>query len=152
MRTHKGLVVAFAVGALCVAYGGWLLLTSRRLADVPAVLWWLAGVLVAHDGIVAPLTIVAGLAVGRYVPGRVRPPVQAGLFVSAALVVASSSLVLGLGSDPLNPSALPLPYGRNLALLLALVWAAVLVAIVVRTVRSRRRSGPAERGTDVSRR
>ncbi|MQA77331.1 MAG: hypothetical protein GEV10_02430 [Streptosporangiales bacterium] len=139
MTERKGLVVAFAVGTLCVAYGGWLLLTSRRLADVPAALWWLAGVLVAHDGIVAPLTIIAGLLVVRFIPALVRPPVQAGLFVSVVLVVASSALVLGLGRDPLNPSLLPLPYGRNLALLLGLVWAAVLAAIVVRSARSRRR-------------
>lgn len=139
MTRHKGLVAAFCVGSLCVAYGGWLLLTSRRLTDVPAVLWWLAGVLVAHDGIVAPLTIVGGLLVVRFVPAGLRSPVQAGLFLSAVLVVTSAALVLGLGRDPLNPSALPLPYGRNLALLLGLVWVAVLGAIVVRIVRTRRR-------------
>lgn len=151
----RALVAAYGCGGACAAYGGWLLVSTRRLVDVPAALEWLAGVVVAHDALVAPVALLVGVLVARAVPGVARAPVQAGLVVSAAVTAAAAALVLGLGRDPLNPSQLPLPYGRNLLLVLAAVWLVVLLWVVSRLFRGfvgRPQNGGAEVGRDRPRR
>ena len=66
-----------------------------------------------------------------------RTAVRAAALVSAAVTLVALPLVLGYGRDPGNPSALPLPYGRGLAVLLGLIWVTALAAIVVRRIRKR---------------
>lgn len=118
---------AYAVALACAGYGVWAIVSTQRLASLPRTAGWLAGVLVLHDGLLAPALVVAGLVVARVLPGRVRPLVTAGLVVSALVVAAALPLVLGLGARNGDPSRLPLPYGRDLALLLAVVWLGVAV-------------------------
>ncbi|MQA06601.1 MAG: hypothetical protein GEV07_29155 [Streptosporangiales bacterium] len=128
------LAIAYAAGTALAGYGVWLMLTTRTSRKLFDVFLWLAGALVVHDGIIAPLAVVVGLVVARFVPAMVRAPVQAGLFASGAVTVAAASLVLGLGRKPDNPSLLPLPYGRNLLLVLALIWATVAVLAGVKRI------------------
>lgn len=132
-------ILAYVVGVLLTAYGCWLLVSTRPLPDLLSVFWWLAGGLVAHDGVLAPLTVLAGLGISRVVPARVRAPIQAGLFATAAVSLAALALVLGFGRRPDNPSLLPLPYGRNLLLLLTVIWAAVALLCLVPLLFRRRR-------------
>lgn len=120
-------------GLLLIAIGG------RLLADLPdpfGVLVWLGGALVLHDGIIAPLVLAAGLAVAA-VPAR--GLVRGALLTAGVLVLVTLPLLLRPGTPP-NPSALPLPYGRNLLLVLAAVLvAAGAMAVVGRWRRSRPR-------------
>lgn len=120
-------------GLLLIAIGG------RLLADLPDpldVLVWLGGALVLHDGLIAPLVLAAGFAVAA-VPAR--GPVRGALLTAGVLVLVTLPLLLRPGTPP-NPSALPLPYGRNLAVVLAAVAvAAGAVAVVGRWRRSRPR-------------
>ena len=78
---------------------------------VGGVLIFLVAVLVVHDGIWLPLVLLAGRRIGR-------PPARVAAIVATALTVTALPLALGLGRTADNPSALPLNYGRNLALLL----------------------------------
>lgn len=137
-QNRVALTIAYAAGTALAGYGGWLMLTTRTSRKLLDVFWWLAGALVVHDGVLAPLAVVVGLLVARAVPAGVRAPVQAGLFASAAVTIAAASLVLGLGRKPDNPSLLPLPYGRNLLLLLALIWVTVAALAVIGRFRRRR--------------
>ncbi|MFE9560612.1 hypothetical protein ACFYM0_05835 [Streptomyces sp. NPDC006487] len=118
-------------GLLLIAIGG------RLLADLPDpldVLVWMGGAVVLHDGIIAPLVLVAGLAVAA-VPAR--GLVRGALLTAGVLVLVTLPLLLRPGT-PANPSALPLPYGRNLLLVLAAVAvAAGATAAVGRWRRSR---------------
>lgn len=129
--------VTYLVGGALVAYGCWLLLSTRALEGLVPVVRWGVGGLVAHDAVAVPLALLVGVVVSRFLPGVLRAPVQAGLFVSAAVTLAAVPFVLGYGRKPDNPSLLPLPYGRNLLLLLAVVWAVVAVAALVRILRRR---------------
>ncbi|MCX5301346.1 hypothetical protein OG898_33615 [Streptomyces sp. NBC_00193] len=127
-------------GLLLIAIGG------RLLADLPDpldVLVWMGGALVLHDGIIAPLVLAAGLAVAA-VPAR--GLVRGALLTAGALVLVTLPLLLRPGTPP-NPSALPLPYGRNLLLVLAAVAvAAGVMAVAGRWRRPRSRtSGAAAR-------
>ena len=128
--------VLVAAGLLVIGYA---VLAGATDPDVnpPGVLTFLLGVLVAHDAVFLPLVLAVGALVGRYVPAGDRAAVRASAVVSVAVTLVALPLVLGLGRDPGNPSALPLPYGRGLAVLLGLIWATALAAIAVRRIRKR---------------
>lgn len=85
-----------------------------------------------HDLLVAPLAILIGVRVARSVRGRARGPVQAALVVSAIVALFSWPLVRAYGLAANNPTSLPHNYGRNLLLVLALVWAVAAVAVVLK--------------------
>ncbi|MFB7591079.1 hypothetical protein [Streptomyces sp. NPDC056169] len=131
MRTTD--VVRYAAGAVGVALigvGAWLVAAEP---DPAGVLVWLAGALVLHDGILAPLVLAAGLLlVGRPDRGVLR----GALIVAGSLVLITLPLLMRPG-DPPNPSALPLPYARNLAIVLAAVAAATAAGMLLRRWRAR---------------
>ena len=91
-----------------------------------------------HDVIVAPLVILAGVAVARAVPGRARAVVQAALVVTGMLALFSYPLVRAYGLAANNPTSLPHNYTANLLVVLGVVWA---VAAVLVLLRLRSRSG-----------
>ncbi len=127
-----------AAGTLVIGYaiGGALLDPD---VDVLGVAVFLAAVLVLHDAVLLPLVIGAGAAARRLGTG----PRLAGV-VSLAVLVVGLPLALGFGRSPDNPSVLPLPYGRNLLVVLALIWLAVLVPRAVRRIRKGSESSSAE--------
>jgi hypothetical protein len=132
-----------AGGALVMVYA-----VAGALGDPDArpagTLLFLAGVLIAHDALLLPATIGVGVLIGRYVPAGVRAPVRAAAFVTVTLLVVATPLVLGLGRRLDDSSALPLPYGRGLATLLALVWSVAIGVAVRRLARGRRGSSGRE--------
>ncbi len=83
-----------------------------------------------HDLVVAPLVIVAGGAVARAVPRRARAAVQAALVISGVVALFAYPLVRGYGLAANNPSSLPHDYGRNLLIVLGVVWAAAAMAVM----------------------
>ncbi|MFB7935956.1 hypothetical protein [Streptomyces sp. NPDC056049] len=110
-------VLRYAVGGLgvgLIGLGAWLVTAEPAPG---AVLVWLAGALVVHDGVLAPLVLAVGLVIaGR--PGR--GLWRGALVIAGSVVLVTLPLLLRPGPPP-NPSALPLPYGRNLAIVLAAV-------------------------------
>ncbi|MEU3726624.1 hypothetical protein [Streptomyces sp. NPDC031705] len=117
-----------ALGLLLIGIGGRLV---AGLPDPLGVLVWLGGALVLHDGVIAPLVLGAGLLVAA---GPGRGVVRGALVTGGALVLVTLPALLRPGA-PVNPSALPLPYGRNLLLVLAGVG---LAAGATRLLRRRR--------------
>jgi len=124
--------VAYAVGCALILTGAVGLLSDA--ADDHPIGWalWFGGGIVAHDLVIAPLVVAAGWALRR-VPGAVR----AGILVSVLVVAGTLPVVLALGRKPDNPSILPLPYGRNLVLVLAAVWLATGALVLWRRRRDR---------------
>ena len=126
-----------AIGALVMTYAVIGALTD---ADVKiGALIFLIGVLVAHDGLLLPLTIGIGILVGRYAPRRHRALATAALVVSLAVTIVAFPLVLGRGRTADNPSLLPLHYGRGLLETYAIIWTTAAVAGAVQARRHRRR-------------
>lgn len=130
MRTAR--YVLGAAGLLLIAIGARLVAVLPDPADV---LVWLGGALVLHDGVLAPLALAAGLLVAA---GPARGVVRGALLTGGALVLVTLPLLLRPGSPP-NPSALPLPYGRNLLIVLAAVAAVAAVSAVSARFRRGRR-------------
>lgn len=90
-----------------------------------------------HDLVVAPLVILAGVAVARAVPGRGRAAVQGALVVTGVVALFSYPLVRAYGLAANNPTSLPHNYTANLLIVLGAVWAVAALAVLVR-LRSRR--------------
>jgi hypothetical protein len=92
---------------------------------------FLLGGALAHDLVLAPAVLLAGVVVARAVPGRWRAPVQAGLIVSGTVALFAFPLVRGYGRIHRNPTSLPHDYGANLVVVLAVVAAGAAVAALV---------------------
>lgn len=139
---RRGLI---ALGALVMTYA-----MAGALADgdvKSGVLLFLIGVLVAHDGILLPVTIGVGVAIGRFVPLRLRAAVRAASLACLAVTIVAFPLVLGRGRAVDNPSLLPLDYGRGLLETYVIIWVgAAVAAVVVRVRRDRRARRPGSRG------
>ena len=128
MKTVRRMLIA--CGALVMAYA-----ISGALGDTDVTfgaLVFLVAVLLVHDGLFLPLTIGAGVLIGRIVPARLHRLVRAAAVISLAVTVVAVPLVLGRGRVPDNPSILPLHYGRGLLIIYGTVWATVGVVVAVR--------------------
>jgi hypothetical protein len=93
-----------------------------------------------HDLIVAPVVILLGVVLARTVPPAARAAVQAALAITGIVALFSYPLVRAYGLAAHNPTSLPHNYGRNLLLVLGLVWA-VAAAAAIRRLRATGRSG-----------
>lgn len=131
--------LALLVGAGLSVYGAYLLLAGARWPPLSSALTWFAGGVIVHDALLVPLTLLLGVVLLRVVPGPYRGPVQGALVLSALLTLALLPLLSGRGRTPANPSQQPLPYTRNLLLVLLAVWAVTAVLALLRA--RRRRAG-----------
>jgi hypothetical protein len=92
---------------------------------------FLIGGALAHDLVLAPLVLLAGVALARVVRGRPRAPVQAALFISGTLVLFSYPEVRGYAHRLNNPTSLPHDYAANLVLVVVAVVVATAVAALL---------------------
>ena len=125
-----------AAGVLTMAYAGYGIVTDPA-ADPAGVLLFLVAVLAGHDAVWMPGVLAAGVLLAHLVPVRHRPVVRAAVLSAAAVTVVALPLVLGFGRTADNPSALPLPYGRNLPLVLLAVAATAALSVSARIARDR---------------
>jgi hypothetical protein len=123
--------VLLGLGLAGIAYAVVGILTDDGTSPVHQGLF-LAGLIVVHDGILLPLVIGVGALTVRYLPVRVRPPVQLGLYASLVVCILALPFVIGAGRDPANPSILPLNYARGLWLVLGVIWVAAASWAVAR--------------------
>jgi hypothetical protein len=129
-----------AVGIAGVLFGLHGLVTGGVATHWPVpVVWLVAGVLV-HDLLVVPLVAAAGWVLARAVPAPARAVVRGGLLVAATLTLVALPVLSGEG-DATNASLTPLDYPRNYALALAAVLLVTVALAVLRSRRSRPRSG-----------
>jgi len=88
-------VTAVLLAGAAIGYGLYELVGASPRATRPvAALSWLAGVLVVHDGILAPLAVVAGWALTRLLLPRARRVVGALLLVAACLAIVAIPVLL----------------------------------------------------------
>ncbi|MFI6940763.1 hypothetical protein ACIBI4_15930 [Streptomyces sp. NPDC050418] len=126
-----------ALGVAAMALGAWLLLGVRDPLDVAV---WLAGAIVLHDGLVAPLVLGTGLLLGGL---RARGAVRGALIVAGSLTAVALPVILRPGT-PANSSVLPLDYGRNWLAAMAVIGLFAVGAAVLGWVRGRRRRSSGE--------
>ncbi|GAA4918165.1 hypothetical protein LX16_4554 [Stackebrandtia albiflava] len=129
--TSKARVLIGAVGVVSVIVG---VAGMWREVTLPAeLLPWLAGAVVAHDGVLVPLELLLGAVVWRasaVLPRRVRQVVMGGLMVAGMLTLLGVPLALRRNVYP-NPTVNHQDYAANLGwLLLATAVVTMLTAVV----------------------
>ena len=127
-----------AVGIVLVLVGCWRLV-GQSLPALADVALFLAGGVLAHDLLLAPLVVLAGVGVAR-LPVRARPPAVVGLVVLGSVTLMAAPVIGRSGARPDVPSLLDRPYGALWLGFAVLVLATSLVAALVR-----RRSGRTRR-------
>ncbi|AEH07867.1 hypothetical protein FsymDg_0295 [Candidatus Protofrankia datiscae] len=130
-------VLVVAAGLAAIGYGIHGLVDGRPATNPPNAAAWLIGGIALHDLLVVPATMAAGFVLGRLVPAPYRAVAQGASVVSAAVALASLPLWRGYGGSADNPSVNPLPYGRNLGIVLGLIWACAAVVIICRALHAR---------------
>ncbi len=134
-------IPAFIVGWLVIWYGATRALGNARDSHPFALVVHVVTFDLVHDLVLAPVVLLVGWALGRMVPPIARGPVRAAAAISAIVVVFAYPLWRRWGHRPTNSSTLPLPYARNIVLVLALVWLAA-AAVVVTRARHHRNAPP----------
>jgi hypothetical protein len=128
------------IGALGVAMGafGALRFLQLDLPDIVDAVLWLAGGVVVHDAIIAPLTVALTVLATRVVPAGARVRVTVALIVLATVTVTAIPVLGRFGARPDNPTILPRNYLLGWLVLAALVVACSLLwGPVTRLVRGR---------------
>jgi uncharacterized membrane protein len=126
MRAVRSLLLLTGVGF--GLWGIWLMrdFTPEQLISMGT---WLAGGVIVHDAVIAPVTVLLGVVAARLLPGRTRSVAAIAFLVWATLTVAFANVRSGQGGKPDNDTVRHRPYGLSwLILTIAVVIAAVSVA------------------------
>jgi hypothetical protein len=133
VKAMKTRLAAGALGLAGMGIGVRILLTDPYIRHPLDVVWWLAGAVLLHDGVLVPLTLAVGALL------RPRGALRAGLIAATCLTALAVPLLLA-PRPRANPTVLPLDYPRDW--LIALGGVAVLTAAGwAWTAASRRRRG-----------
>jgi hypothetical protein len=124
-----------AAGVVLVLVGVYLLL-ARGLTNLVATVVWLAGGVVAHDAVLAPLVVLLGVALLPRLPSWSRGPAVAGFVVLLTVTLTAVPVLGRFGAKPDDPWLLPRSYGALWLGLALLVVAVVLAAALLRRHRS----------------
>lgn len=128
-------LVIGAVGLGVIAWGGWLLF-GLGSAQWPSAGLWLAGGIVAHDALLAPLVVLLGVLLVRLAPAPAWAPLTVALIVWGSITLLAVPVLGSFGALSDNPTLLDRPYQMSWWILSAVVLAAVAVASVVRARRA----------------
>lgn len=139
-ETTRGRIfwAALVTGWAVMAYGIIGALSNTRDTRPSDLARWFFGAAIAHDGVLAPVVLLIGTALGRLLPGRLRPPVQGGLIVMGVVALFAFPLVRGYGVRPDNATVV----FRNYAPALLVVVAIISLVTAGLTVRAGRRQPP----------
>ncbi len=130
MRAFRGLLLLTGVG-----FGLWGLWLMRdfRSDQLTSTGVWLVGGVIAHDAILAPLTVLLGVVGARLLPNHARAMVAGAFIVWGTVTIAVANVLLGQGGKPDNDMILGRPY-----VLAWLVFTALLVLAASAAIRYRR--------------
>ncbi|MDO9380710.1 MAG: hypothetical protein Q7T56_17845 [Nocardioidaceae bacterium] len=129
--------VLLLAGLAAGVYGAVLLLQldfSRLLSTVV----WLAGGVVLHDFVLAPVVVVLGVLLVRVVPDAARRPATVAAVVWGTVTVAALPVLSGQGGKPDNATLLDRPYWTAWLVLTALVLLATVGASLLAARRDHR--------------
>ncbi|HMM95270.1 hypothetical protein [Phycicoccus sp.] len=128
--------VRVGVGAVGLAALGWgLTLLAGLGRPVLDVVVWLAGGIVAHDAVLAPVVVGLGVLAATTAPAWLRPSLVRLLLVLGPLTLVAVPVLGRFGARPDNPTLLDRPYTAGwLVLALLAVVATVVDALRRRTV------------------
>lgn len=107
VRAIRVLLVAAGIAAIGFGLWHWRDIDPEKLTST---LVWMAGVVVAHDLVLAPLVVALGVVAARLVPQRWRTPLAVGFVLWGTLTLIALPVLSGMGERPDNPTLLDRPY------------------------------------------
>lgn len=137
MRVLRALLLG--VGVAMGLWGVWLMRDFRTDQLISAGVW-LAGGIVLHDGVLAPLVVGAGVVLARVTPVYARKPATIGLIVWGALTIAVANVLSGQGGKPDNDTVINRPYAVTWLVMTVLVFVAITAYSAV--ARKRAKAAP----------
>ena len=141
MRTTR-LVVAL-LGLAAAAYGAKQLL-DLGLDNLVATMEWVVGGVALHDGLLAPLCVVAGVLLVRATQGRTPAPVVVGVIVLGTVTLSAVPVLGRFGARADNPTLLDRSYVAGWFVFAGLVVLAVVVALLIQRRGTPDRSGSSD--------
>lgn len=136
-------VVRGALGAVGVGFGLWGLWLMRDFSSEQLISTgiWFAGGILLHDAVLAPVTVLLGVAASRLLPAHFRAATGLAFLVWATLTITFIPVLSGQGGKPDNDTLLGQPY-----LISWLVLTGVLAgaAVIAAQRRKRRVARPAD--------
>ena len=134
--------VLIAVGVVLTGVGAAVFVAGVPVRQWLGVLLWLAGAVVLHDAVFAPLVLL-GTRLLRRAGGRLSwagvAAVQVALVVGGALTLIAFPGIRSQQLGARNPSVLVFPYGLHLALAWAAIGVVTAVVVVALGLRRARR-------------
>jgi hypothetical protein len=126
-------------GVVGVGFGLWGLWLMRDFTreQLVSIVIWLGGAVVLHDAVLAPITVLVGVAASRLLPGHFRAATAATFLVWATLTVTFVAVLSGQGGKPDNQTVLNRPYWLSWLVLTGVLAGFALVAARRRRVGSR---------------
>jgi len=141
MKWIRRILVAGGIALILTGLAG--VLRAASVGTVAYLRFLLASLLLG-DFLVMPIVAIFGAVAARALPRWARVPVQAALYITAAVTLVSLPLLLGFGRAASLPSALPRDYPGGLLIVLAVVWTGAFAVAFARRVR---RAGGPRNGT-----
>jgi hypothetical protein len=138
-------ILVGGAGAAAAAYGVMLLLSHPDWVVLEVLRWLVAGV-IAHDAVLAPLTVLVTALGVRLLPRRVRGPVAAGLVVLATVTLTAVPVLLSRGARPDNPTLLDRNYGQGWLVFAGAVALGVILSVLLRRGGGRAGTRPSHDG------
>ncbi|WP_043676524.1 hypothetical protein [Nocardia vulneris] len=134
-----------AIRLLLLLAGGWLgwygitLLLDFPRADLISIVLWVAGGILLHDAVFAPLCAAVGVSARRFLPGIWWGPAACGAVGTVALLALAAPVLDRGHAMPDNPTVLDRNYPLGLVAAVVLVWVLVGAAGAAKFVDRRRR-------------
>ncbi len=135
MSSVRALRLLLAAGGLVVIGAGASVLVGKPLPSLVSIAIFLAGGVIAHDALIAPVTVAGGAAARRLLPPAYLAPLVVAVVLVGTLTVASIPVLFGVNESPTNQTLLDRPYLLSWLVVLAVTAVAV---VVVGRLRSRR--------------
>ena len=126
--------IGLTIGWALIAYGVRGVFVDASATQPVQLFAWVFGAAVVHDAVIAPLALAVSWLLSRTLTRPTANALKVGLATSAVLTTFSWALVRGYGRRRTLPSALPLDYGRNLLVALAVIWVAVALYLALRSL------------------
>jgi hypothetical protein len=120
MRIVRSLLVL--AGVACGLWGVWLMRDFTR-EQLTSEAFWLAGGVVLHDAVLAPLVVAVGYVASRLLPRGARRPAATAFLIWGTLTIAFLPVLTGEGGKVGNDTILGRPYVLN--------WIVLTVVLVV---------------------
>ncbi|MGI8888375.1 MAG: hypothetical protein ACR2GB_05310 [Nocardioidaceae bacterium] len=137
MTVSRGFL--FLAGTAICLYGAWLLIGLGG-DGLDAAVVWLGVSVIAHDAVLAPLTIGLALVAARFLPSWLRSPVAAGLVVLGSVTLLAIPVLGRFGARDDNLTLLDRDYGQGWAIFAAAT--AIVVAVLSALSWRRQHSAP----------